>query len=171
MKLRYVGKSGQVKNGDVVEEIERISSISQTRAFHEPTGKIFCFRDDDLEPAFIYASDLPAGFLDALGAVRDQVTIRVHWPPNKDALVHMTFSENGLTLPEDARPLNNKQWDWSAEMRFPEIPANLTPDGTKAEAPGWLHNSRRDVVLAVRKAGFPLTDYAKFTKEEDSDLT
>jgi hypothetical protein len=85
---------------------------------------------------------------------------RVLWPIKKHQHIQDVFSENGLVLPEDSRPLNNKQWDWSAEMRFPDMSNNLTPDGTVSDGPGWLKCSRRDVVLAVLKAGFPLTQYA-----------
>ena len=165
MKLRYIGKSGQVKKGALVETIEKIEGYTRGRAVASNSDSIFLFKDTDLEPAYIYSTDLPAGFLDALNGEREKVTTRVLWPNKKDRLVQETFQENGLTLPPDARPLNNKQWDWSAEMRFPVLPENLVPEGTITKD-GWMWNSRRDIVLAILKAGFPLTAYAKYTEAQ-----
>ncbi len=162
MKLRYIGKSGQIRKGDLVEFVE-IVGTSHTRGLVD--GRIFCFPNGDLEPAYIYSADLTAGFLEALEGIRNLVTTRVLWPAKKDRLVQETFQENGIVFPADARPLRNKQWDWSAEMRFPALPVNLVPEGTMADGEGWMRNSRRDVVLAVLKAGFPLTTYAKDAKE------
>ena len=160
-KVQYVGKSGQVKKWATGEYIGPfICPTGSPKSYVKFGDKRLLVPDDDLQSAYIYASDLPLGFAEALDLVRDQVRIRVHWPEKKHSLVEATFSENGLILPCDARPIASKMWDWAAEMWFPELQGNLTPEGTVREGDG-MKNSRRDVVLAALRAGFPLTDYAK----------
>lgn len=160
-KLKYIGKSGQIKKGALVTFVEKDTDRPYTRCSIEG-GRILYFSDADLVPAHIRACDLPLGFIQAL--IPSQVKIRVHWPQSKDLTIHQTFQENGLSLPSDARPLQQKeeQWDWSATVTFPALPENLTPEGTTKDSLGIMRNSRRDVVLALLKAGFSLTDYTRY---------
>lgn len=119
----------------------------------------------------VIASELSSVFLGTLAAVREQVSIRVHYPKHAEGQIQETFSKAGVALPEDIRALNSGsrggqtvQRDWAAVVWFPETPS--APEGSKADSNriGFMMNSRRDVVLGILKAGFEITDY---TKEEN----
>lgn len=115
----------------------------------------------------VVPSALSSVFLETLEAVKEKIEIRVHYPKHAEANTLDTFSKAGVALPTDIRPLNSgsrggqtTQRDWAAVVWFPKTP--FAPEGSKQD-PNRLHmmmNSRRDVVLAIVKAGFPITDYA-----------
>jgi len=112
-------------------------------------------------------SELSSLFLETLTATKEQVKIRVLYPKHAEERVQDIFSSAGVSLPEDIRAIDSGarggqtiQRDWAAVVWFPETPA--APEGSKQDSshPGFMMNSRRDVVLGVLKAGFPITDYA-----------
>jgi hypothetical protein len=114
----------------------------------------------------VQPSELSSVFLETLAETRERVEIRVHYPKHAEGQAQETFSKAGVSLPEDIRPLDSGarggqsvQRDWAAVVWFPETPT--APEGSKPVEgrPGIMMNSRRDVVLAILKAGFSITDY------------
>jgi len=163
-KVRYVGKSGQIKHGDVGLYVEAHPTlVGKHRA--EFNARTLAFSDQDLELVYEQACDLSPVFVAALSD-DTRLRIRIHYPKSKEAEIQATFSENGIILPENMRPLDQvkEQWSWSAEVYFSAIKPEDTPEGTKLHTSGLMKNSRRDVALALLKVGFSLTTY---TKEEN----
>jgi|SRR5271157_1665607 len=133
---------------------EELSDFVRTKKIYKPL---------DVKPA-----ELSEVFLQSLVEVRNQVHIRVHYPKHAEAHIQETFSKAGVSLPEDIRALDSgarggftTQRDWAAVVWFPAIAGVQMPNGTKKDLSNVdrLINSRRDIVLAILKAGFPITDY------------
>lgn len=110
-----------------------------------------------------YLTDPLISFLRERSAV-----IRIFYPAHDEAHLFEDASAEGIILPADIRPIahgarggTEEQRAWSGSVSFPDdTPENLLPEGTKREAKG-LMNHRRGVALALLKAGFPLTSYAR----------
>lgn len=160
-----------------IKVIERRPCLSQIE-FKD--GRISTVKNEELSefvrtkktytPVDVHPAELSSAFLQSLAAVRERVRIRVHYPKHAEGHLQETFSKAGVMLPDDIRPLNSgarggqtTQYDWAAVVWFPILEGVQTPDGTKADtnAQGVLMNSRRDVVLAILKAGFLITDYTR----------
>jgi len=116
----------------------------------------------------VIASELSPAFLETLAAAKGQVRIRVHYPKHAEGQTQETFSKAGISLPEDIRALDSGsrggqtiQRDWAAVVWFPET--ITAPEGSKPDLrrPGFMMNSRRDIVLGILKAGFEITEYAR----------
>lgn len=162
-----------------VRVIEQRPMLSQIEIM--ATGRTLTVRNDELSDiiqtikinhllAPVLPAELSSAFLVALSEVSDKVAIRVHYPKHAEQSIQAAFSQAGIVLPPDIRPLDSGlrggqtiQRDWAAVVWFPLLPGVPTPEGTKADThtPGFLINSRRDVVLGILKAGFVITDYTR----------
>jgi hypothetical protein len=116
----------------------------------------------------IHPTNLPAGFLEYLAEIKDQVEIRIHYPKHAETFVFDLFSREGITLPDDIRALDSGkrggttvQRTLAGEMWFP-TPANtnILSESYKT-ADGITKVSQLAVILSVLKAGFLITKCTK----------
>lgn len=89
------------------------------------------------------------------------VKIRILYPAKVEGAVLARFSELGVSLPEDIRPVNNKQYSLSSEVFFPTPPdTSILPDYCKVSG-NVVSVYRNSFALGLLTAGFLINSYAK----------
>ena len=121
----------------------------------------------------VHIPEIDQRFLLYLIDKSDEVVIHVQYPPHAEGLAHALFSEHGLTLPEDIRPINCGARGGTTVQRsvsgYVEFPApddsSLIPEGAREIKAGRLRVDSIALTLGVLKAGFEITCYTKFLKQ------
>jgi hypothetical protein len=116
----------------------------------------------------LHPEGLPVGFLEYLFEAKSQVEIRIHYPELAESFVSELFSREGIELPNDIRAIDSGsrggvtvQRTLAGEMHFPTpLAKNILP-GASVVTGNITKISRLAVILAVLKAGFQITQYAK----------
>jgi hypothetical protein len=114
--------------------------------------------------------DLDEVFVLYLIDISKRVSIRIHYSPHGEERAHIFFSEHGITLPDDIRPVRvglrggrTEQRSVSGCIEFPTPDdQSILPEGAHTFG-GRTRIETLGTVIAVLKIGFPITCYTKFT--------
>ena len=100
---------------------------------------------------------LDAQFSAELQANPSAVKIRIHYPKHAEKYVTQLFQREGISLPEDIRPIN------SGSRGGTEVQRTLAGEMWYQTSEGKQKKlSSLAIILAALKAGFPLTTYTKY---------
>lgn len=130
------------------EPIDSIINPERVRKMIEKIGGI--------EPEAV-----PEHILQSLQRARNAVRIRFSWPPSADSVVKERFSQLGIPLPENARPMNSginggtPMYSLSSEIHYPKG-LGLGADYGIEDAKGEMYVSRVSLALALAQKGFDI---------------